>query len=32
MLARLREIFDRHQEAGQVTIHYQTKIYVGRPN
>ncbi len=30
MLAALRRLFDLHQQAGQVTIEYDTKIYYGR--
>jgi DNA-binding IclR family transcriptional regulator len=29
MLAALRELFDSHQQAGRVTIEYDTKIYYG---
>jgi SAM-dependent methyltransferase len=29
MLARLRQLFDLHQQAGQVTIEYDTKLYFG---
>jgi len=30
MLARLREIFDRHNADGRVTIEYQTELFYGR--
>ncbi len=30
MLARLREIFDRHNTAGQVTIEYLTEMFYGQ--
>ncbi len=30
MLAALKQLFDSHQQAGQVTIEYDTKLYYGR--
>lgn len=30
MLAALRRLFDLHQQAGQVTIEYDTRLYFGR--
>lgn len=30
MLARLRQLFDLHQQGGQVTIEYDTKLYFAR--
>ena len=30
MLAALRRLFDSHQQAGRVTIEYDTKVYYGR--
>ena len=30
MMTHLREIFDRHNTAGRVTIEYETELYVGR--
>lgn len=30
MIADLRKLFDRYQEAGKIVIHYDTKVYVGR--
>lgn len=30
MLRELEEIFDRHERGGQVTIEYDTELYVGR--
>jgi SAM-dependent methyltransferase len=30
MLAQLREIFDRHQQGGQVTFEYDTRAHYGR--
>jgi len=29
MFDHLRDIFDRHQQDGQVTIHYETELYYG---
>ncbi len=29
MIADLRNLFDRYQAAGSITIHYDTKVYVG---
>ena len=30
MLAELRRLFDRHAEAGQVRVLYETELYFGR--
>lgn len=30
MIADLRNLFDRYEVAGSITIHYDTKVYVGR--
>ena len=30
MLAALRQLFDSHQQAGRITIEYDTKLYYGR--
>ncbi len=30
MFTHLRDIFDRYQQAGQVSIHYETELYYGR--
>ena len=30
MIAELREIFDRHQRAGEVAFDYDTQVYWGR--
>ncbi len=30
LIAELRELFDRHQCAGQVTFEYDTRVYLGR--
>jgi hypothetical protein len=29
MIADLRSLFDRYQVGGRITIHYDTKVYVG---
>ena len=31
MLERLRRIFDEHQEAGRVSVEYDTQVFYGRP-
>jgi len=30
MIEALQKLFDQHQQAGTITIHYDTKVYVGR--
>lgn len=30
MIADLRNLFDHYQDAGKITIHYDTKVYVGK--
>jgi hypothetical protein len=29
MMAAMRELFDRHQQGGTVTVEYDTRVYFG---